>query len=121
MSLADRLRELKERHARLARALDDEISRPRPTQEEIAALKRRKLRMKDEIANFGGVAEQPTPPAWQPGSFEATQAEAAAAFAAAAAQLLTAANDALAAIRRERDETRLLLDRLEARLAPSHG
>jgi hypothetical protein len=125
VSLLDRIRELKERHARLERALDDEISRPRPKQEEIAALKRRKLLIKDQIAEFGGIAgeQQPASPAWQQGSFEASEdeTEAAAAFAAAAAELLAAANDALAEIRQERAETRLLLDRLEARLALSDG
>ncbi len=49
------------------------------------------------------------------------EGEAAAAFAAAAAKLLNTVEDTLADMRRGGEETRLLLDRLEAQLAKSQG
>ena len=49
MSLQDRIEALKEKHAMLERALDEETHRPLPNQEAIYDLKRQKLRIKDEI------------------------------------------------------------------------
>jgi hypothetical protein len=47
--LQDRIEALKEKHAMLERALDEETHRPLPNQETIYDLKRQKLRIKDEI------------------------------------------------------------------------
>jgi hypothetical protein len=49
MSLQDRIEALKARHAALERALDEENSRPLPSQDTISDLKRQKLRIKDEL------------------------------------------------------------------------
>ena len=49
MSLQDRIEALKEKHAELERALDEENKRPLPSQDAIYDLKRQKLRIKDEI------------------------------------------------------------------------
>jgi hypothetical protein len=49
MSLQDRIEALKEKHAALERALDEENKRPLPNQDAIYDLKRQKLRIKDEI------------------------------------------------------------------------
>ena len=49
MSLQDRIEALKEKHAALERALDEENKRPLPSQDAIYDLKRQKLRIKDEI------------------------------------------------------------------------
>jgi hypothetical protein len=49
MSSQDRIEELRERHAALERAIDEENSRPFPNQDAISDLKRQKLRIKDEI------------------------------------------------------------------------
>jgi hypothetical protein len=49
MPLQDRIEALKEKHAMLERALDEETHRPIPNQETIYDLKRQKLRIKDEI------------------------------------------------------------------------
>jgi hypothetical protein len=49
MSLQDRIEALKEKHAELERALDDESKRPLPNQDAVHDLKRQKLRIKDEI------------------------------------------------------------------------
>jgi hypothetical protein len=49
MSLYDRIDALKEKHASLDRAIDEETHRPLPNQETIYDLKRQKLRIKDEI------------------------------------------------------------------------
>ena len=49
MSVQDRVEALREKHALLERAIDDEIHRPLPNQETIHDLKRQKLRIKDEI------------------------------------------------------------------------
>ena len=49
MSLQDRIEALREKHAALERAIDDENSRPLPNQDAIYDLKRQKLRIKDEI------------------------------------------------------------------------
>lgn len=49
MSLQDRLQALKEQHAALDRALEEENRRPLPNQDAVHDLKRQKLRIKDEI------------------------------------------------------------------------
>lgn len=49
MSLQDRIEALREKHALLERALDEEIHRPLPNQETVHDLKRQKLRIKDEL------------------------------------------------------------------------
>jgi hypothetical protein len=49
MSLQDRIEALKEKHAALERAIDEENKRPLPNQDAIYDLKRQKLRIKDEI------------------------------------------------------------------------
>jgi hypothetical protein len=49
MSLQDRIGELKEQHAALERAIDEENARPLPNDDAISDLKRQKLRIKDEI------------------------------------------------------------------------
>ena len=49
MSLHDRIEALREKHASLERAIDEENHRPLPNQETIYDLKRQKLRIKDEI------------------------------------------------------------------------
>lgn len=49
MSVQDRIEALKEKHALLERAIDEEIHRPLPNQDVITDLKRQKLRIKDEI------------------------------------------------------------------------
>ena len=49
MSVEDRSLALKERHASLERAIDEDTHRPLPNQDAIAELKRQKLRIKDEI------------------------------------------------------------------------
>jgi hypothetical protein len=49
MSVHDRIEALREKHALLERALDEEIHRPSPNQETVHDLKRQKLRIKDEI------------------------------------------------------------------------
>jgi hypothetical protein len=49
MSVQDRVEALREKHALLERAIDDENHRPLPNQETIHDLKRQKLRIKDEI------------------------------------------------------------------------
>ena len=49
MSVQDRIEALREKHASLERAIDEEVHRPLPNQEAIYDLKRQKLRIKDEI------------------------------------------------------------------------
>jgi hypothetical protein len=49
MSVQDRIEALKEKHASLERAIDEENHRPFPNQDAITDLKRQKLRIKDEI------------------------------------------------------------------------
>jgi hypothetical protein len=49
MSLQDRIGALKEKHAALERAIDEENARPLPNDDAISDLKRQKLRIKDEI------------------------------------------------------------------------
>jgi hypothetical protein len=52
MSVQDRIEALKEKHASLERAIDDEIHRPLPNQDTVHDLKRQKLRIKDEIVEL---------------------------------------------------------------------
>jgi hypothetical protein len=49
MSVQDRIEALKEQHAMLERAIDEEIHRPLPNQDAITDLKRQKLRIKDQL------------------------------------------------------------------------
>ncbi len=49
MSLTERIESLKLRHQELETALEEQVSRPRPDNIEIATLKKQKLRIKDEI------------------------------------------------------------------------
>jgi hypothetical protein len=49
MSQKDRIEALKQKHAALERAIDEENSRPLPNNDVISDLKRQKLRIKDEI------------------------------------------------------------------------
>ncbi len=49
MSMQDRIEALREKHALLDRAIDEETHRPLPNQEAIYDLKRQKLRIKDEL------------------------------------------------------------------------
>ena len=49
MSRHDRIEALREKHALLERAIDEEAHRPLPDQAAIYDLKRQKLRIKDEI------------------------------------------------------------------------
>jgi hypothetical protein len=52
MPLQDRIEALREKHASLERALDEENRRPLPNEEAIHDLKRQKLRIKDEICEL---------------------------------------------------------------------
>ena len=49
MSLQERIEALKEKHAALERAIDEENRRPLPNRDAVSDLKRQKLRIKDEI------------------------------------------------------------------------
>jgi hypothetical protein len=49
MSQQDRIESLRAKHAHLEHEIDDEIRRPAPNPEMVTDLKRRKLRIKDEI------------------------------------------------------------------------
>jgi hypothetical protein len=49
MSSQDRIEALREKHAALERAIDEENRRPLPNDDAISDLKRQKLRIKDEI------------------------------------------------------------------------
>lgn len=49
MSEQDRIAALKERHAALERAIDEENRRPLPNDDLITDLKRQKLRIKDQL------------------------------------------------------------------------
>jgi len=49
MSLQDRIGVLREKHAALERAIDEENKRPLPNRDAVSDLKRQKLRIKDEI------------------------------------------------------------------------
>ena len=52
MSVHDRIEALREKHASLERAIDDEVHRPLPNQDTVHDLKRQKLRIKDEIVEL---------------------------------------------------------------------
>lgn len=52
MSLQSHLSELERRHEALERELASAVARPSSQDEEIAALKRRKLQLKDEITRL---------------------------------------------------------------------
>ena len=49
MSSQDRIEALREKHAALERAIDEENRRPLPNDDALSDLKRQKLRIKDEI------------------------------------------------------------------------
>jgi hypothetical protein len=49
MSQKDRIEALKQKHAALERAIEEENSRPLPNDDVISDLKRQKLRIKDEV------------------------------------------------------------------------
>ena len=49
MSVNDRIEALREKHASLEHAIDEETHRPLPNHDAITDLKRQKLRIKDEI------------------------------------------------------------------------
>jgi hypothetical protein len=52
MSSQDRIEALRERHAELERAIDEENKHPFPNQDAISDLKRQKLRIKDELVHL---------------------------------------------------------------------
>ena len=52
MALESRIRELSVRHQSLERAIEDEISRPAADSTRLTALKRQKLRLKEELENL---------------------------------------------------------------------
>jgi hypothetical protein len=52
MTQQDRIEVLKEQHASLERAIDEESRRPLPDQAAIYDLKRQKLRIKDQIVQL---------------------------------------------------------------------
>ena len=52
MGSTDRLEALKARHAGLDAQIEEEIKRPHPDDEAIHALKKEKLKIKDEIARL---------------------------------------------------------------------
>ncbi len=56
MSLAAHLAELSEKHRLLERRIEQEISRPGSTDQEITKLKLEKLKVKEEIAKLQGKA-----------------------------------------------------------------
>lgn len=54
MSLGEKIDHLKSKHHDLETAIEEENHRPHPDDIEIAALKKQKLRIKDEIASLDG-------------------------------------------------------------------
>jgi hypothetical protein len=52
MSTVDHIEALKAKHASLEHAIDEENSRPYPDDDAICSLKKRKLRIKDEISRL---------------------------------------------------------------------
>jgi hypothetical protein len=52
MSTVDHIEALKAKHASLEFAIHQEISRPYPDDDSICSLKKRKLRIKDEISRL---------------------------------------------------------------------
>ena len=56
MSLHDRVESLKAKHADLETAIESQIRSPNPDKSRISDLKRRKLRIKDELLSIGSPA-----------------------------------------------------------------
>ena len=56
MSLHDRVESLKAKHADLETAIESQIRSPNPDNSRINDLKRRKLRIKDELLSIGSPA-----------------------------------------------------------------
>jgi hypothetical protein len=56
MSLHDRVESLKAKHADLEMAIESQIRSPNPDNSRINDLKRRKLRIKDELLSIGSLA-----------------------------------------------------------------
>lgn len=54
MSLEERIETLKAKHQALEAAIEAESNRPQPDDIEISALKRQKLKIKDEIVALNG-------------------------------------------------------------------
>jgi len=54
MSMVERIESLKARHAALEKSLHEEEVRPHPDDDVIHELKKRKLRIKDELAALQG-------------------------------------------------------------------
>lgn len=54
MSTVDHIEALKAKHASLEKAIDRENHRPHPDDDAICSLKKRKLRIKDEIVRLSG-------------------------------------------------------------------
>lgn len=54
MAIDARIRELGNRHQTLDRAIDDELRRPQADSLKLKALKRQKLRLKEEIEGLRG-------------------------------------------------------------------
>ena len=54
MSTVDHIEALKTKHANLEKAIDQESHRPHPDDDAICSLKKRKLRIKDEIVRLTG-------------------------------------------------------------------
>ena len=52
MSSLDRVDSLKQRHEALERAIHDETTRPSPNEDVLHQLKKKKLRIKDEIVDL---------------------------------------------------------------------
>ncbi|HJQ59343.1 MAG TPA: DUF465 domain-containing protein [Vineibacter sp.] len=52
MSLSDRIETLKSRHAALEQAIHEESARPHPDDDILHDLKKKKLKLKDEIAEL---------------------------------------------------------------------
>lgn len=57
MGLQERIAALRQRHASLESAINEEVRRPHPDDERIASLKRQKLRIKDEMERTSHAAE----------------------------------------------------------------
>ncbi|CAA7617255.1 conserved hypothetical protein [Candidatus Terasakiella magnetica] len=53
MSLHDRVESLKVKHAALETAIESEVRRPNPDNAQIHDLKRKKLKIKDELSRIG--------------------------------------------------------------------
>jgi hypothetical protein len=52
MSLQERIEALRAKHHALEIAIEEEISRPRPDEQEVARMKKQKLMIKDEIVSL---------------------------------------------------------------------